>query len=364
MVKKKLDYIDALRGLAILGVIVIHASQYGKFEVPKIIGNVILEGNRGVQLFYLASAFTLFLSFKNRSTKERFPVQNFFLRRFFRIAPMYYVGIVYYLFQDGLGPRYWLGNETHITVANIISNCIFLHGFNPYWITSLVPGGWSIGVEMTFYAMVPLLFSKLKNIDQAFMFFIISIIIRLLFQLVLTKYPLISDDELWSNYLFFYFPSQLPVFCLGIITYFIVIQKEDVRNISGVSILIFSFLLMAQLILGIQLLFPQHILFAIGFLFLGLAVSKNSFKIIVNPVIKYIGKISFSMYIVHFAVLHWLNQFNFINYFNNGLINYVARFLLVSVLTVFISSILYKIIEIPFQEMGKKIINRLEDANK
>lgn len=95
---KKLDYIDALRGLAILGVIMVHTNQYGRSIGPNIFAKITAMGERGVQLFYLASAFTLFLSFKNRSRKEIFPIRNFFIRRFFRIAPMYYMGIFYYIF--------------------------------------------------------------------------------------------------------------------------------------------------------------------------------------------------------------------------------------------------------------------------
>ncbi len=359
---KKLDYIDALRGLAILGVIMVHTCQYGHFNVPKIIANIIGEGARGVQLFYLASAFTLFLSFKNRLTREKSPIRNFFLRRFFRIAPMYYIGICYYLFQDGLGARYWLGDETHITVLNIISNFTFLHGFNPYWITSLVPGGWSIAVEMTFYAVLPLLFSRVKNLNQAFNLFIYSTLVKFLLQLFFMKFQLISDNSLWSNYLFLYFPSQLPVFCLGILLYFLVIENESMRNISGKSILVFSGLLLAQLGTGIQFVFPNHILFSIGFLLLGYALSTFRFIVIVNPIINYIGKISFSMYLVHFAVLHWLTRLNFIDYLDNGTLNYIARFSIVSVFTIFVSSILYKTIEVPFQEIGKRIISRLEKS--
>jgi peptidoglycan/LPS O-acetylase OafA/YrhL len=359
---KKLDYVDALRGLAILAVIMVHTAQYGLFNVPKIIANFIGQGARGVQLFYIASAFTLFLSFKNRLTKEKAPIKNFFLRRFFRIAPMYYIGICYYLLQDGFGPRYWLGDQTHITVLNIISNFTFLHGFNPYWITSLVPGGWSIAVEMTFYSVLPLLFSRVKNLNQAFSFFIFSIIVRALLQLFFMKFQLITDDSLWRNYLFLYFPSQLPVFCLGILLYFIITENESIRKISGKSILVFSGILLAQFSTGFQLFFPNHVLFGFGFLILGYGLSTFQFTLIVNPIVSYIGKISFSMYLVHFAVLHWLTQLNFIDYADNGTLNYVLRFSIVSVLTILISTIFYKTVEVPFQEIGKKIISSLEKS--
>jgi peptidoglycan/LPS O-acetylase OafA/YrhL len=360
---KKLEYVDALRGLAILGVIMIHTNYYGKSDLPHIIKGIVEEGGRGVQLFYLASAFTLFLSFKSRLLKEKSPIRNFFLRRFFRIAPLYYLGIAYYLFQDGFGARHWLGDETHITGLNILSNATFLHGFNAHWINSIVPGGWSIAVEMTFYAVLPFLFSKIKSLNQAFNFFMISLILKSALQLFFIQFPLVCDLVLWNDFLFFYFPSQLPVFALGIIFYFIVIEKESMRSISGKSILIFSGLLLAQLATGTEIIFQNHILFSIGFLLLGFALSTYRFKMIVNPIINYIGKISYSMYLVHFAVLHWLTQFNYINYSDNGILNYAMRYCIVLALTIIFSAFLYKIIELPFQDIGKRLIIRLEKSD-
>ena len=111
----KLRYIDALRGIAILAVMMVHTSHHGANNYNDLFRSMFNEGARGVQLFYLASAFTLFLSYNYRKEKENHVAGNFFIRRFFRIAPMYYIGIIYYIFQDGLGPRYWLGNAECIT---------------------------------------------------------------------------------------------------------------------------------------------------------------------------------------------------------------------------------------------------------
>ncbi|AHM60281.1 cellulose-binding, family II [Flammeovirgaceae bacterium 311] len=357
---KKLDYIDALRGVAILGVIMVHANQYGTSDLG-MFERLVNEGARGIQLFYLASAFTLFLSFKYRLAKEEFPVRNFFIRRFFRIAPLYYMGVCYYLFQDGFGPRYWLGDATHISASNILANITFLHGFNPYWITSLVPGGWSIGVEMTFYTILPILFSRVKNISQAMNFFTLSLVLNSVLSVVLAKYPLISDGRLWTDYLFLYFPSHLPVFALGVLMYFIISENQDIRDISGKSLIAFCSIIFCHLMIGGgNVFFKNHIIFGVGFLIFGIGLSKYRSAILVNPVISHIGKISFGMYLVHFAVLHWLTYFNFIDYAENGILNYLIRFFIVTLLTAGISTVLYNTVEVKFQTLGKNIIDVLE----
>lgn len=358
----KLKYVDVLRGLAILGVLIVHCSYYGNNRYfPSIIAYIINNGQRGVQLFYIASAFTLFLSMNRRSDNEKYPKINFFIRRFFRIAPMYYIGICYYLWQDGFGARYWLCDADRITCGNILSNLFFVHGLNPYWITSLVPGGWSIAVEMFFYCLVPLLFTKIKNTQQALVFVIITLIIRLLLQFLLQKLQLISCDRLWHEYLYFYFPSQLPIFALGILFYFIV--KENYKISISPILIIFSSLILIGHFIGIPIL-PSHFLYGIAFVTLGITLSKYEFRILINPLLIHIGKISYSMYLVHFAVLFWLNKLKFVDYIfvsntYSSLLNYGIRLLLLIVISIIISSFFYKLIELPMQNTGKKLIIRL-----
>ena len=67
---KKLDHVDALRGLAILAVVLVHNAQHGTNEYNSVIDNVFSRGGMGVQLFYVMSAFTLFLSCTRREGRE------------------------------------------------------------------------------------------------------------------------------------------------------------------------------------------------------------------------------------------------------------------------------------------------------
>ena len=105
----KYDYIDALRGFAILGVLMVHSAQ-AVAPVHELLGQFMFSGVRGVQLFYIASAVTLCMSWRHRSALEAAPLRNFFLRRFFRIAPMFYIAIVFYACLYGMAPRYWAPN--------------------------------------------------------------------------------------------------------------------------------------------------------------------------------------------------------------------------------------------------------------
>ena len=152
-------YIDALRGYAILGVIGVHASQlFPSLERPLRV--VADQGARGVQLFFTVSALTLMMSWQNRADG----VLPFWTRRVFRVGPMFWLALAYYLILVGwfnVHLHYWAPAE--LSWRNVLATAALLHGLHPDTIDSVVPGGWSIADEMEFYALFPLLAATIRS---------------------------------------------------------------------------------------------------------------------------------------------------------------------------------------------------------
>jgi peptidoglycan/LPS O-acetylase OafA/YrhL len=257
---------------------------------------------------------------------------------------MFYIAIIVYYFG-------W--NQSGITFGNILAHFTFLHGFRPSWINTLVPGGWSVGVEMIFYALMPIIFYKVNNINKATKLLLISIILSPVYRL-LSKIISVGD---FGYYWYQFFPNQLPWFCWGIIMYFIIIENKSLHEVSTRTLLLLSLYILGLLFTG---RFGSHILFGIGFLVFSISISRDKFKIFVNPIFIYLGKISFSMYLVHFGVYTVLEKIKFIDYVNNGIINYIIRFVIVTIIAAVISTISYNIIEKPFQKIGNNIIKKME----
>ncbi|SDL57127.1 acyltransferase family protein [Siphonobacter aquaeclarae] len=352
MEPKKYAYIDSLRGIAILLVVLVHTGQHGaqlQF-IPGRIAEFIQNGKYGVQLFFLVSAYTLMLSEKSRRG-EADHLTKFLVRRIFRVAPMYYLAVLYYTIWRVNGFHFSSFDWHRFPTALTLSNLFFVHGFQPEWINSLVPGGWSIAVEMTFYCLLPLLIPRIKNLDQSIILLLISLLIMSVAKhFAPPRFPLFS---------YYYFPNQFPVFCLGIVAYFVTTTKESIHAPALFCLAALAFTFNYTFI-------PQHLIHSIAFFLLLLAVRKYPVGLLVNPALTYLGKISFSIYLLHFIVLQWMGTFGFMDFLpvtgtSSALLNFALRYAVVLGISVVIASLTYRFVEARFQQTGRNILRKMNE---
>ena len=161
-----IGYLDGLRGLAALWVMVGHIlAMYGEF--PPIVSWTSLA----VDIFILLSGFLMLHQVTAREIHE--PLDRpqtwliFWLRRFFRLAPLYYTMLVIAVlceqYQNGFDGSFHFSNWESGSTANdqlglhIISHITFLFGLSPEFARSTWLPDWSISLEMQFYLLFPFL---------------------------------------------------------------------------------------------------------------------------------------------------------------------------------------------------------------
>lgn len=357
MEPKKYEYIDSLRGLAVLLVICSHVALISPSSgiIPYGLYYFMERGIHGVQLFFIVSAFTLTLSYYNRKG-EKNELKSFFIRRFFRIAPMYYLAIIYFTLAIFLGFSFsnFDFDLSKIPPKGIISSFLFANGLFPAWINSYVPGGWSITVEFMFYFILPFICRMITNINRSLLF----VYVTMLFASVLNTVLEGSSFDKY-DFLYYYLPNQLPVFALGILAYWMI--REGIEKIKTVNVLLLAVAIFTySFIFSIQF----HLQYSLVFFILLIVLSKKPYKILSNRILATVGKCSFSMYLVHFAVLGLLGRYG-ISYFikaenfGDAILDLVLMFLFISIVAFVISYLTYKFIEIPGQNLGRKLIKRI-----
>ncbi|MCC8145556.1 MAG: acyltransferase [Bacteroidales bacterium] len=359
MEPKKFEYIDSLRGIAILLVLIIHNGQHGSVltEVAPLVDKFRFAGRYGVQLFFLVSAYTLMLSHQSRKKEEK-ATRNFFIRRLFRITPMYYFALMVYSIDSLFIASHFtvLENVKAITFPDTIRNIFFLNTFFPN-MPYYVPGGWSVVAEISFYLLLPLMYRYINNMNKALILFIASVGISVLFSTFCMHF---YND---SGALYVSIMNQFPVFILGILLFFLVNGKKLSVKPWVVVVLIAAIPLYILFVPDDNLM---DCLKASLLLFLfALIICKKQYKLIVNPFFSFVGKISFSMYLIHFGVLYWMTRLNFVDFLPCStkmmcISNYIIRYLIMFVISAGLSYLSYQYIEKFFIKQGKKFIQRLK----
>jgi peptidoglycan/LPS O-acetylase OafA/YrhL len=155
------------------------------------------------------------------------------------------------------------------------------------------------------------------------------------------------------------------VFACGILTYYIYKALPDTFHTRRNAYILLAAGLMAlynAVDIGSHRILPEHVVFALGFLLFLLAQSIYPFPFMVNPVTCFLGRISFSFYIVHFAIMDAeirLLHAHFDGMFSRPALAYLVLMMVTLALTIPVSWLTYTFIEQPFIRLGSKIVRRL-----
>jgi exopolysaccharide production protein ExoZ len=345
---KRLPYVDALRGYAILMVIAVHASPLVP-TMPWAARQLASQGARGVQLFFVASALTLMQSWHRRNDGA----WPFYVRRLFRIAPMFWLATIFFagLAWSRTGELPW---------AKALATVSFLHGLSPGTIDGVVPGGWSIADEMMFYAIFPLLVGLVRGWRVA-----LALLIAGVFAADAIR-PLVVDAldgaagsrEQTKIFAFLWLPNQLPVFLVGILVFHAPWRVPLAAARVG---LMCSLLAMAWLTfhsVGIQ----NHLAFAIAFGAVAFYLPFAQLPLLVNPLMCRIGKVSYSAYLWHF-VLIYLFADRVLAWRLDGVSGFAAAFIALAVPALLGATVTYRLIELPMIRLGHAVAARVSRAS-
>lgn len=146
----RIHSMDILRGIMALAVATYHLSLHAELFAAGEWGNnaIAVCGLYSVQGFFIISGFCFFHLYGNTRFNAH-ELKIFHIKRFFRIAPLYYLAMTANLL---------LRQKTALfdVKQRLLENITFTFGLvSPD--RGLVSGGWSIGVEYVFYLALPLL---------------------------------------------------------------------------------------------------------------------------------------------------------------------------------------------------------------
>lgn len=336
-VKKNIDSLDGLRAFACLLVV------FGHLAKEEIIVDIKGSGQLGVMLFFVLSGFLM----AHLYGCEKISVSRFVeygLRRSFRVVPAYVVAL---LLSFWISP-YWPEFPYNMDMSGLVKH-LKLQGDTSVF--------WTIPVELKFYAFFPviwLLLGFLKNtvLRAAIIFvaFIVSVNI----------FPFGERLDL-SRYLEFFIGGV----CAGYVNSQMTVTspwKRETINVTFIATVILTLVFIPQVFLHLTGIIhgmwriPQILasLFALCVL---LCANTTGWarKIFSNNILMFLGKISFSLYLVHYPFIYFINHW--------AVLNPVAWFIKVILsltLALAFACLFYVMVEKPFRQWGAELNHVLQ----
>ncbi|MFK3839486.1 acyltransferase family protein [Serratia sp. NPDC087055] len=376
--KKWSQELEGLRGLASLWVVLGHICVLTSFHFP-----ILSDPAIGVDLFILLSGYLMAKNYVERKEKEPWTssatFKKFWLRRFFRIAPLYYVLLILAIVfgsyfgeaRDVIGHFY---SETQTNSSrysdssflNVFTHVTFIFGFLPSYSFNTVLPDWSIGLEMQFYFLFPFIMlavMKLGFVRACFAVIVLCALAKYLTPNYFAAFPMPSMILI-----------KLHLFIAGMFI------AEAIRRMS--MWYVFFAVIAALASIGIYMqndVRASHILAQVGMILMMATIlwprkagsnTENTLRfprwLLTNKLSVYMGDVSYSVYLLHLLIVIPVVAFLLSNT-NFAEFSAVTRFIFASAIilpiTYGIATLLYKYIEKPGIKLGKNVIARSETKN-
>ena len=344
---QKLPGIHGLRALAALMIVLFHLHGILSLAVPPALGLVASHFGLGVTLFFVISAFSL--SYSNPNAINDLP--NYYTKRLFRIFPLFYFMFCVYgiLFA-------WP------SLFSTIAQLAFIFNFIPGGHESSVWAGWTIGVEMIFYVVLPILIALCVSFRAILVGVILTALIGYSARVLLT-------DALptFPGYSGMSFIGNLPIFFAGIAAYWAYARWKDSSSAMPAAV---AFVVMGGLVvfllhpISIGLVTrgrPDSLFWGYAFAAMCLWQALSPSRIFACAAAQWIGERSFSVYLLHPLVIYSMRDIHGWIYSVLTPIGAWA-FVVCAVVTLPIllglSAVTYRFIELPGVTMGRHLARR------
>ena len=382
MIEKKIFFngLNELRAFSALAVIFHHIELFKSrdhisslFEFSFFSYFIGTVGKNGVHLFFVLSGFLItYLLLKEKEKYKTILFKKFFLRRIFRIWPLYYlIVLIGFILIPFLAhtfaifervPYYYelISNSKNYSFNAVLLYILILPNIALSY-DFLIAGcsqAWSIGVEEQFYILWPLLVFVFSRRIIVWVFTILLLFFIFSYAFIQPdSFHLLSKDATFAEMLLPRIYALIKIFPFEFMTigaiggYLYAYYKEKIEEFSKSKFLYLIVLGFVFFFLFFLLDFVYFQGLTLGFLFLFLiliTISEENSIVFRNKPLSYLGKISYGIYMYHPFVMFLV--FPFANsYFKDCLLEYnLFVYFFVFSITILLSHLSYKYFESVF----------------
>ncbi len=364
----ELTPLTGLRGFAALWVLVYHvwvdATPRLMTLGPLDLTPLFSAGWAGVDLFFTLSAFLLSLPYASRLAEgaPRPSLRIFWLRRVQRILPAYYAQLIVLVALAGL-----FGIGAWPSVRQWLGNLLLLTNLGPHGAAPLNPVTYTLPIEFAFYLLLPLLAFWLRPQRWPWLALLAIVVTQLWRHAV---FPLVAQAEVPLRVIALeQMPGRLDQFVAGMLAAYAYTRAAAARRpahgLRADVLLLAGMALFAMLLWAIHyragvyweghwLLFTWHGLAGVACACMIYACARGSRLgrlLFDRRALRYLGLISFGVYLWHFPILQWLDSAQVFAHIEGYRLPWMLPTVLLGAVAV--ASLSYRWVELPFLRLGR-----------
>ena len=330
--------LDGLRAIAACGVMISHAlKELGRFAGHASHHSLEL-GRQGVTMFFTLSGFLItYLLLEEREREGRIDLGAFYLRRVLRIWPLYFVvlAIAMSIHQQTTGLAMFV---------LFLSNVAFATG---RYVPDTAPL-WSIGIEEQFYALWPLVVAHVRRLVPL----LVVVVVALPVARTVVHYALGPHRHLANDLLGTFGYDAMATGALFAIAY----RHGNARllRVAGTVWPHIAFVAIVALLAVNQLgwlhvLLPPVVAVTTGLFIVAQVASPRPLLDLETPVLRFIGRVSFGVYVYHMLVIALLAYV-----LADRVVPAPVVVVLVCGVTIGVAAISYRVLEWPFLRLKRR----------
>ncbi len=359
---QRFGMIDGLRGVAAIGVVIHHIiwftpwNTFGSEAATEWVYRVGYWGKCGVPIFFVISGFVIAHSLRKAVVTPAF-VGKFFLRRSIRLDPPYWCAMATAILISFACMHFWAIEAPNglPTLGQLVAHVFYLQNILGY--ENISVGFWTLCIEIQFYMLFVVMLGAAQYLSRRYSSFNQHVLTCPNTASASALIAVFAPVMLASLFTFTYF-EQLDdwflryycLFCLGACL-------SACRN--GMLPKAIAWVALALFAVRVGIEYQRGVASGLA---VGLVITIADYRNCLNTWLmsrtwQYLGKISYSLYLVHYPVAHLVMHFG--KLFTGNDVMFIYVWMSVSlVASIAAAAVLFGVIEAPSLAIAQRFGNR------
>ena len=295
--KEKYEGIDGLKAYAIISIVLMHVIANGEYRIKGFVFERLIPSFANlVFLFMMVSGFGMCCGYYQKIFDQKINVEDFYKKRYIKIWP-------YFALLCALD---FMISPSRESLFEVFANLTLCQGLLPQANISVIGVSWTLAVIFVFYMLFPFFCFLIENKKRAWGVAVIALVFNWLcsFYFNAGRKNIVYDAIYFiAGGLIFLYRKELAEFA------------SKYKVIAGAILLIAT---VAYFAVGGNTL--TMLFFCVAALVYTLGCNRGG--VLVNPAAKFLGGISFEIYLCHMVIYRVLEKLHLVHLFGNGLLAY------------------------------------------